>query len=180
YLLYDLQTLKPAHPRDMLWVGVSAADAQSYVGDELSTGPNVPRVGNESSIATCSVSARYQGQPVFSVPPPLGAVPELVTEEPTGRQILVPLDLVTLLGGTLPAGSPIALERCTADDIISRVRVSGSSVHLTNPDGTTQIITFPNPGDVATVLATLHSNDPQRLENRYLLYLLVNATHPEE
>lgn len=180
YVFYDVLTLDPAHPRDSLWVGVSAADSQSYVGDELATGPNAPRPGNESSIAACSVSARYQGQPEFSIPPPLGDVPELITEEPTGRQVLVPLDLAALLGGALPTGSPIALERCSSDDIISRVSVNrGGNIVLANPDGTAQTIAFPNPGDEASVLATLNSSDPQRLANRYLLYLLVNAAHPE-
>lgn len=180
HVFYDVLTLDPAHARDRLWVGVSAADSQSYVGDELATGPNAPRPGNESSIAACAVSAHYQGQPTFSVPPPLGDVPELVTEEPTGRQVLVPLDLAALLGGALPAGSPVVLERCSSDDIISRVSVNGGgNIVLADPDGTTQTITFPNPDDEAAVLATLNSIDPQRLANRYLLYLLVNAAHPE-
>jgi hypothetical protein len=176
YVFFDLLTLSPSQPRDAVWVGVSAADSQSYVPDELTSGPNTPRPGNESSIAVCTVAARYRGQPVFSVPPPLGDPPELVTDEPTGRRVGIQLDLGALLGGALASGAPAVLARCSADDIISRAAVQGGHVVLTNPDGTQQTIDFPNPGDESAVLATLNSTDPQRLANRYLLYLLVNAT----
>lgn len=176
YVFYDQFTLGPNQPRDSWWVGVSAADNQSYVPDELTSGPNAPRPGNESSIAGCAVTARYIGQPVFSVPPPIGDVPEQVTDEPTGPQVLVPLDLVSLLGGALPTNSPVAIERCSSDDILSQVSVSGGQIVLTNPDGTTQTISFANPGDKANVLAALNSSNPQQLASRYLLYLLVNSS----
>jgi hypothetical protein len=179
HVFYDVLALSPAQPRAVLWVGVAAADAQAYVPDERGAGLNANRPGNESAVAACTVAARYRGQPVFSVPPPLGDVPELVTDEPTGRQILVPLDLVALLAGALPAGAPIALERCSSDEILARVAVSGSDVVLTHPDGSHQTIAFPNPTDHATVLATLNSNDPQRLANRYLLHLVVAASDPQ-
>ena len=178
HVFYDVLTLDAAHPRDTVWAGVSAADAQAYVADERSAGANANRPGNESSIAACTASARYVGQPVFSVPPPLGDVPELVTSEPAGRQILVSLDLVALLGGALPAGSPVSLERCSSDEVISRVALSGNDVVLTNVDGTTQIVAFPNPGDHAAVIAALGSSDPQRLANKYLLHLVVASNDP--
>lgn len=172
HVFYDVLSLSLAHPRDAVWVGVSAADAQSYVPDQRSTGTFANRPGNESGIVTCAIVERYRGQPVFSMPPPLGDVPELVTEEPTGRQVLVTLDLAALVGGGLPAGSPVALERCSADEVISRTSVSGSNVVLTQPDGTTQTIAFPNPSDSAQVLASLNGPTPQRLANRYLMHLL--------
>ncbi|HEX8113819.1 MAG TPA: hypothetical protein VF516_39075, partial [Kofleriaceae bacterium] len=178
HVFYDLLTLSPAHPRDAVWVGVSAADAQSYIADERTAGANAPRAGNESAIVTCAVVARYRGQPVFSVPPPLGDVPELVTDEPAGRSILVALDLGALLGGALPAGAPVALARCSSDDLLSRVALSGSDVVLTHPDGSHETIAFPNPGDHAAVVATLGSPDPQRLANRYLLHLVAGSSHP--
>ena len=178
-MFYDVLTLGPAHARDTLWVGVSAADGQAYVADERGAGLNANRPGNESAVAACTVGARYRGQPMFSVPPPLGDVPELVTDEPTGRQILVPLDLAALLGGALPAGAPVALERCSSDDILKRVAVSGGDVVLTHPDGSHETIAFPNPADHAAVLATLNSDSPQRLANRYLLHLVVAASDPQ-
>ena len=86
HVFYDVLTLSPAHPKDALWVGVSAADAQSYVPDERTTGALASRPGNESGIVACGIVARYRGQPVFSVPLPLGDVPEIVTDgRPGGR-----------------------------------------------------------------------------------------------
>jgi hypothetical protein len=178
HVFYDVLTLGPAQPRDVLWVGVSAADGQSYVPDERSAGLNANRPGNESAVAASTVAARYRGQPVFSVPPPLGDVPEVVTDEPTGRQILVPLDLNALLGGALAPGAPAALERCSSDEILARVAVSGSDVVLTHPDGSHETIPFPNPTDHATVLAAL-SSSPERLANRYLLHLIAAASNPQ-
>jgi hypothetical protein len=179
HVFYDVLTLDPAHPNSSVWVGVSSADAESYVADTRAAGALANRSGNESGIVTCAVTARYRGQPVFSVPPPLGDVPEIVTEEPTGRQVIVTLDLAALVAVALPAGSPVALERCGADEVLSRTNVVGNDVVLTHPDGTAQIIPFPNPADHASVLATLNGADPQRLENRYLLHLLAAATDPE-
>ena len=63
--------------------------------------------------------------------------------------------------------------------MLSRTTVAGNDVLLTHPDGTTQVIPFPNPADHAAVLWTLNGTDPQRLENRYLLHLLAAATDPE-
>jgi hypothetical protein len=178
HVFYNVLNLSVTNPRDSIWVGVSSADAQSYVPDSRTLGPLANRPGNESAIASCSVVARYRGQPTFSIPPPLGDVPEIVTDEPTGRQPLVTLDLKALLGGALAPGSPVVLERCTSDDIISRTSVSGGKVVLTHPDGTSETIAFPNPGDAAAVLATLNSDNPQRLANKYLLHLLVASSEP--
>jgi hypothetical protein len=178
HVFYDVLSLSVTHPRDSLWVGVSAADAQPYVPDERTAGAFSNRPGNESGIVVGAVTARYRGQPAFSVPPPLGDVPELVTDEPTGRQVLVSLDLGALLRGALPAGSPCVLERCPADEVISRTSVSGGNVVLTHPDGTQENIAFLNPGDHAAVIATLSSDTPQRLANRYLLHLVVASSDP--
>ena len=105
HVFYDVLTLDPAHPTASMWVGVAAADAESYVADVRTAGTLANQPGNESGIVTCAVTARYSGQPVFSVPPPLGDVPEIVTEEPTGRQVIVTLDLAALVAGALSAGS---------------------------------------------------------------------------
>jgi len=105
-------------------------------------------------------------------------VPELVTDEPTGRQILVTLDLAALVGSGLAAGTPAALLRCSADDVLSRTAVAGGQVQLTNPDGTQQIIAFPNTTDSAAVLASLGGTDPQRLANRFLLHILAASSDP--
>ncbi|TMC97105.1 MAG: hypothetical protein E6J05_12675 [Chloroflexi bacterium] len=174
---FDVLTLTETHPHDSVWVGVSAADAESYVPDERTTGANANRSGNESAVASCSVAERYRGQPVFSVPPPLGNVPEQVTDEPTGRPVLVTLDVNALLGGALPLNAPMVLERCSADDILSRTSLSGTDVVLQHVDSTQETIAFANPGDKAAVVATLSSAHPERLANRYLLHLMAASTN---
>jgi hypothetical protein len=178
HVFRDVLNISEANPRDSVWVGVSAADAQSYVADERSTGANANRPGNESGIASCQVTARYRGRPVFSIPPPLGDVPELVTDEPTGRQVLADLDLNAWLGGALASGAPVALLRCSADQVLVRVSVIAGEVVLTHPDGSQQTIPFPNPGDHATVIASLTGTDPQRIANRYLLHIIATAADP--
>ena len=178
YVFYDLLTLSPAHPKDTVWVGVSAADAESYIADEIPTAvPNGGRAGNESSIVACSASARDLTRPTFVIPPPLGDIPEIVTEEPTGREVLAFFDPSTLIPGALPAGSPVAIDRCAADDVLQTVAVVGGHVQVTRADGLTATMDFPNPGDEATVIAALDSAHPEALPSRYLLYLL--AHHPD-
>jgi hypothetical protein len=175
HIFYDLLTLDVNHPSDSIWVGVSAADSESYVGDQRTTGTFANRPGNECSVVTCAVVGRYQGQPVFSVPPPLDDVPELVTEEPTGRQVLMTLDLPSLLSGALPNGATVVLERCGGDEVLSRLSVSAGGVVLALPGGTAHAVPFPNATDLATVLAALNGPTPQTLPNRYLLHALATA-----
>lgn len=174
--------LSPGHPLDSIWVGVSAADDESYVEDELpAASTNGGRPGNESSIVTCAASGRDHTRPVFSVPPPLGDVPELVTEEPTGRQVLVSIDLLALLPGTLAAGAAIALDRCPIDTIFGITSLNSSNqVQLSMMDGTQQVITFPNPEDEAAVVAALQSTNPERMATRYWLSLAANHARPNE
>ena len=173
HVFYDLLQLSATKPRDHVWLGVAAADAQSYVADELTVGPFANRPGNESGIATCTASGRYYGQPIFSVPPPLGDVPELVTDEPTGRPVLATLDLPALLNGTLPNGAAVIVERCDSDAVFSRLSVAGNDIRMARDDGTAQTIAFANPGDQATVLSTLNSDAPQSMARRYLLHFAV-------
>jgi hypothetical protein len=182
YVFYDLLDLSVNHPRDSVWVGVSAADAESYVADELPAAViNGGRSGNESSVATCVVYGRDHTRPTFSIPPPLGDVPELVSDEPAGRQILISLDLQAWLPGALPAGEPIALDRCPADSIFAITSLNAAQqIQLQMKDGTFQAITFPNPGDEAAVIEYLESAHPERMSTRYLLYLAANHSRPGE
>src|SRR5581483_678630 len=95
HVLYDAVAVDVTSPRQTVWVVVSAADAEPYVADELpQAAPNGGRPGNESSIVSVAVTAAFRGRPVFELPPPLGEPPEIVTDEPTGRQVNVQLDAV--------------------------------------------------------------------------------------
>jgi hypothetical protein len=183
YIFHDGVNVTATQRRRQLWVGVSAADAESYIPDELpSAAANGGRPGNESSIAAVTVDARYRGRPAFSVPPPLGDIPEQVTDEPTGgRPLNVALDAAALLGGgVLPAGARVALDRCPADAILAIARADGANVTLARRDGTKQTVAFPNPGDEAAVLAALGSTHPEQLAGRYLMYLLGHFDRPTE
>jgi hypothetical protein len=182
YVFYDLLNLTPSHPRDTIWVGVSAADGEAYVDDELpAAAPNGGRPGNECSIVTCVATGRDRTQPVFGVPPPVGDVPELVSEEPAGRQILVVLDLATALQGALPPNEPVTLERCAVDTLLSITSLNTlNQIELRMQDGTAQAISYPNPGDEAAVVAMLQSSNPERMATRYLLYLATQHARPDE
>lgn len=109
-------TLSATQPAVRVWVGVSTADDQSYVPDAVSAPPNGNRPGNESSLVAVPANARYLGRPVFTVPPPLPAVPEQVTNEPVENRVAVRLDLPGLLPAVaVPAGFTVKLERLSAD-----------------------------------------------------------------
>jgi len=182
YVFYDLLNLSPDNPSESIWVGVSAADSQDYVPDEIpAAAMNGGRPGNESSIVTCAVTGRDFTRPVFAMPPPIGDVPELLTEEPGDRQILVTLDLETLLPGSLAPGTPIGLDRCAVDTLLSILSLDASNqVCLAMNDGTFQTVTFPNASDEADVVAALEGPNPEQLASRYLLYLATHHARPDE
>ena len=182
HVLFDVLSVSAAAPADEAWVGVSAADAEPYVDDEIPAAqPNGGRPGNESSIAAVTGSARYRGRPEFSIPPPLGDVPELVTDEPTGRQLAVTLDASALLGGAaVSAAATVALDRCPLDAVLKITGLNGTDVVLQRADGTHQTVVFPNPSDEATVRAGLASDHPERLDTRYVLFLLGHFDSPQE
>jgi hypothetical protein len=182
HAFYDLLQLSSDRPRDSVWVGVSAADVEPYVDDELpAAAVNGGRPGNESSVATCVVYAKDHTRLTFSIPPPLGDVPEVVSDEPAGRQIVIALDLGAWLPGALPIGAPIALDRCPADSIFAVTSLNGAQqIQLQMKDGTFQTIAFPNPDDEAAVIGFLQSDHPERMPTRYVLYLAANHARPGE
>jgi len=182
HVLFDVLSVSAAAPTDEAWVGVSAADAESYVDDEIPAAqPNGGRPGNESSIAAVTASARYRARPEFSIPPPLGDVPEVVTDEPTGRRLAVTLDASALLGaGTVSTTAMVALDRCPLDAVLNITGLAGTDVVLQRADGTHQVVAFPNPSDEAAVRAGLASDHPERLDTRYFLFLLGHFDSPEQ
>ena len=104
-------TLSAERPRDAIWVGVSAADDQDYVEDQLA--PAETRPGNESAIVSVLCQARFYGHPDFEVPPALNPVPVLVSPEPAGRPIFFDMDLRPgLVGSGLDAQILSARSAC--------------------------------------------------------------------
>ena len=181
YVLYDLLSVSAGSRTDEVWVGVSAADGQDYIPDELPAAQlNGGRPGNESSIASVTATARYVGRPEFSVPPPLGDIPEVVTDEPTGRSLSVTFDASALLGGAVSGGTSVALDRCPLDAVLGITSLSGSDVVMRRADGTDQVVVFANPGDETAVRDGLASDHPEHIASRYFLYLAGHFDRPGE
>ena len=172
HVFRDRLTVDAAHPRARVWVGVSAADAQSYVDDVLPpAAANGGRVGNESAIATSDATARFLGRPQFVVPPPLPAVPEVVVDEPAGDGVLALVDLPALLPAvTIPAGHRVQLDRIALDEVVGCMRANANgTIGATFPGGATSSYTLANPTDQADLIEQIRSGTPARVENRFLL-----------
>ena len=174
-------TLTPTHPRDSVWVGVSAADDQPYVPDQLA--PAEARPGNESAIVPVLCAARYHGRPVFDIPPALDPVPVHVTPEPADRPIFFDLDLSPYLAGTgLIPGDLIRPERVPADAVFAAYyatadnRVMARVVDRRDAGETDQEVTIANPGDRAAVIAALNGARTDGLEDRFVVFLA--GSHP--
>jgi hypothetical protein len=176
FVLRDRFVIDPQHPEVRLWTGVSAADDQSYIPDEIASGqPNGGRPGNESSIAVVVVQARYLGRPVFTVPPPLPDVPEQVTDEPSAGSVTVTLDLITLLSEvTIPTGHRLILDRINAGAILNCMSAQpDDSIGARLPNGAHTTYVLGNPSDQAALLAQIRSSEPARVEGRFVVDFLV-------
>jgi hypothetical protein len=176
FVFNDRLTIDAAHPRVRVWVGVSAADDQSYRPDEIPAArPNGGQPGNESSIAAVSVEARYIGRPVFTVPPPLANVPEQVADETPAELVPVRLDLGALLPAvSIPASHRVALERLGADALVSLISArNDNAIGVALPDGSSTSYVLANPADQAAFLAQIRSRTPARVEGRFLMDLLL-------
>jgi hypothetical protein len=170
--------LDPSHPRDAAWVGVSAADSQSYITDSLA--PTQNRPGNESAIVPIRCEARYHGRPVFGFPPSLAPVPVVTSPEPTGRPISFTLDLTPYLQG-LGAGDAIFPERLGADSLFSAYYATADGRVMARainpfPGDFDQEVGVANPGDRSSVIAALRSARTETLEDRFVVYLA--GMHP--
>jgi hypothetical protein len=174
-VLRDRLTLSADQPADALWVGVSTADDQSYVADQLA--PMDTRPGNESSIVPMLASGRFAGRPTLEIPPPLAEVPELRTPEPGAEPLHFPLDLIPFLpAGALSAerrrhervaaGALLAACRATPDG-----RVLAQPVEPLEPGEWEAEILIPNPADRAELVAALQSGRSTDVDNRFLVYL---------
>lgn len=176
HVFRDLVTLSAAAPRARLWVGVSAADDQAYIADEVPAGdPNGGRPGNESSIAVVTVEGRYFGQPTFTMPDPLPDVPELLSAEPALADIAVRLDLPALLPAlTIPPGHRLRLERLPSNELLQFLQpLADDTIGVTLPDGSSSSYTLANPRDQSDFLAQLRSGEPARIEGRFLTDFLI-------
>ena len=176
FVFRDRLDLDVQHPRARAWVGVSSADGQTYIADEL--GPavlNGGRPGNESSIVALVAEARYLGRPTFDIPPPLPNVPEDVSPEPVGATVTVTRDLPTLLPDVvIPAGHLVTVDRFEMGMLAAALsRNPDGSFGVLFPDGTQSSYTLGNPSDQAALQAQIAAADPARIEGRFLMDLLL-------
>jgi hypothetical protein len=173
-VLRDRLTLSSDHPRDALWVGVSTADDQSYVSDQLA--PVETRPGNESAIVATLASGRFAGRPTLEIPPPLAPVPVIRAPEPGAEPLHFPLDVTPHLppgvgGGRrrherVPAGALLAACRATPDG-----RVLARPVEPLQPGEWEVEIPIPNPADRAELVAALAAGHSTEVDDRFLVYL---------
>jgi len=180
YELVLLDVLLPdaGSPREAVWLGVSAADAEPYVPDSF---PGGTRPGNESPLVAVRCEARYQGRPELDVPPPIGDVPAVTTARATPAGVEHDLDLLPFLAGTgLAAGERVVVELLSDGDLLAVLRADGTDVVALPPPSAPREtdetpIPVPNPGDRAEITAAL-ADDPLRIADRYVAWLA--ASHP--
>jgi hypothetical protein len=179
-VLFDRLDLRVDHPRDALFVGVSAADAQSYVPDPLA--PADSRPGNESAIVAVRCEARWQGRPVVTESPPLGPVPVIVAPEPGGRPVGFRLDPAPLLAGVSLAGNRGVFERVSDDDVFRAYRTDGGRilarvVEPVQPGDVEHEIVVGNAADRAAILAALAGGELAALEDRHVVFLAASQPY---
>lgn len=176
HVFTETVSLDVAHPSVRVWTGVSAADDQPYVADELpATTPLGGRPGNESSIAPGPAAARWIGRPVFTVPLPLPDVPEQRTREPVGEDVRVRLDLPTLLAGiAIPAGHRLRVERLPLADVVGALGATATDeIRMSPPAGAPVPYTLGNAADQAALLAQIRSGVASTVERRFLMDALL-------
>jgi hypothetical protein len=178
-VLRDRLTLSADQPRDALWVGVSTADDQPYVTDQLA--PIDSRPGNESAIVPVLASGRFAGRPTLEIPPPLDEVPEIRTPEPGAEPLYFPVDVTPFLPSGVGEGRR-RHERVTAGTLLAACRATADGRVLARPveplgPGEWEVeIPILNPDDRVELVAALASNRSTDVDNRFLVFLAGN--HP--
>jgi hypothetical protein len=181
-VIRDRLLLTPEHPRDVLWVGVSAADSESYIDDTFpDPGPDGPLPGNESPVVAVLVQTRRVIRPTFSPPLPAGPVPRLLMPEPVAGALHVQLDLASFLPDSgLAAGDLVQPERLAVTALFAVLAVIGNQLFAMpanpqDPAQTPRAISLPNAADQASVIAAVQGTS-NLLEDRLAVQLA--AIHP--
>ncbi len=182
-VLRDLLAVTDAEPVATAWVGVSAADDQSSVADQLD--PIETRPGNESAIVPLQATARYHGRPALEIPPPLAPVPRLRTPEPGPEPLHFTLDLTPHLPPTALAGGRVRTERAAVAAVLAACRLTDDDRILALPiapaggeigsDEAEVEIPIAHPADRIDLAAQLRSTRVE-VEDRFAVYLA--SRHP--
>lgn len=175
FVLRNRLDLDSSHPFARVWLGVSAADRENYIPDRWrGRGTLGARQGNESRLAIATAIARYKGRPSFNVPPRLGAIPELVTEEPTGTPVRCVLELARLLPGVTLDGHKGILERLAISNLFGRLTPRDDfGVTILAPDRSLVSYAPANPEDAIVFIRQLQSGVPASVDNRFLRDLVI-------
>jgi hypothetical protein len=174
FVLRDQLQLTDDHPRDSLWIGVSAADDQSYVADTFVSSTSLR--GNESAVAGVLCQGRKYLPPNYTPPPPTGAAARIVAPEPAGGPIRFKLDMTPFLFGSgLPGGSLVFPERLHDSDLLAGYEVRHNNLVAVS-EGTVRDVTIANNEDRETVIRALEEGNYEELDDRFLV-LLANL-HP--
>lgn len=174
--------LTQSHPQDVLWIGVSSADDQTYVPDQLA--PREDRCGNESAIVPVICDGKYWERPILDDnPPTLDPVPVLLSPEPAGAPIYFRLDLTPYLGFTgLISDDLIKPERASVDTVFESYyiapgdRIMARSIDKHSDSDADHEVNVPNPIDRATLIAQLNGSRTDTLEARFAIFLA--GSHP--
>lgn len=180
FMMFDVLAPTADRPTDTVWVGVSAADDQSYVLDSRTGGG---RPGNESPVAPVRCEARYQRRPTLDAPPPpIADVPAVATARPSAAGVVEhSLDISPFLAAApLGAGESVAVEKLDEGALLTAMRADGRDViavaPATAPRGSADVpIAVPNPADRAAIVESLTGNRLS-MADRYLVWLA--AHHP--
>jgi hypothetical protein len=183
FVLRDRLQIDDAHPRDAIWMGVTAADSESYVADTFphpTPGGALP--GNESAVAFAQCQAVLMRRLMFTPPHALGPVTRISTPEPVDGPVRFPLDLAPHLDGMgLTVGDLVKPERLSVIDLLAALRTEDGRVFAQvvarrSAGESEQEITLPNPGDQALLVAGLESGNAARIDDRIAVYLA--GVHP--
>jgi hypothetical protein len=176
-VIRDRLNLSEEHPRDTLWVGVTAADDQPYVDDEFAgINPGGPVPGNESAVASALAQAKRQVRPDYQPPPPAAEAQRIFAPEPLNGPISFALDLTPFLAGSgLVNGQLVMHERLHAADLLAALDVQNRQIVALpvkpRPGDAAQSLTIPNPGDLAELTSLLGAGDFESIEDRLLVLL---------
>ena len=174
FVLRDRLALTEVHPRDALWIGVSAADDQAYVPDSVPARPRCP--ATKARWPASSARHGSSSSPTYDPPPPAAEAHRIVAPEPALGEVRFRLDFSAHTAGSgLSATEPVLVERLHGDDLLKHCGASGGALVGTF-DGAAEPIVVSNPQDLATIVEHLDTGAFQTLPDRYLV--LLAALHP--
>jgi hypothetical protein len=156
------------------YLGVSAADAESYVTDRRPAGtPLGGLVGNESAVAIAPVHARAWARPLLDVPPPLADVATVRLPELAGETIDWTLDLAALLPDLPHGGHRLRVERASSAELVKRLVREGDGIAVKQADDRTARWTGLAPGDERALVDALSGTS--EVPSRYVMALAISG-----